>query len=64
MSNLDPEILLSRVKVDQQNIWFIVRYSNGAVHPDEVQHWPRSKFLAALHHISFWLDQENKNSKG
>jgi hypothetical protein len=45
-------------------VWFIVRYSNGAVHPDEVMCWPLSKLRSAHKHLGFWLTTENKNSKG
>lgn len=44
--------------------WFIVRYSNGAVHPDEVMRWPLSKVRSAGTHLNHWLKTENKNSKG
>lgn len=46
-----------------QMVWFVVRYSNGAVHPFEVMKWPLSQLRKAQKHISFWMKTENKNSK-
>jgi hypothetical protein len=54
--------LLSRAATNDQNVWFIVRYSNGAVGPDEVSSWPLSKFYAAVKHLGFWLDRESTNA--
>jgi hypothetical protein len=54
---------ISRAAERQQHVWFIVRYSNGAVGPDEVSSWPISKMMAGVKHLGYWLDRENANSK-
>ncbi len=53
---------ISRAAEREQNLWFIVRYSNGAVTPDEVAGWPLSKMMAGVKHLGFWLDRENANA--
>lgn len=47
----------------EKNVWFVVRYSNGALHPSEVERWPLSRLRKVVKHLGFWLDTENKNSK-
>lgn len=47
----------------EKTVWFVVRYSNGAVHPFEVERWPLSRLRRASKHLSFWISTENKNSK-
>lgn len=41
----------------------MVRYSNGAVSPFEVERWGLSRLRKATKHLGYWLDAENKNSK-
>lgn len=47
----------------EQMVWFVVRYSHGAVHPFEVKRWSLSELRSAAKHLGFWLTTENKNSK-
>jgi hypothetical protein len=44
-------------------VWFVVRYSCGAVHPGEVERWSLPRLREAHNHLNFWLKTENKNSK-
>lgn len=60
---LTTDDYLNRAAEHQDHIWFVVRYSNGAVHPDEVSHWPLSKLAGAVMGLGKWLDNENKNSR-
>jgi hypothetical protein len=53
----------SRYENNRRNLWFIVRYSNGAVHPDEVDHWTIKRIHTEIEFIKYWLIRENKNAE-
>lgn len=53
---------ISRAIKREEYVWFVVRYSNGAVHPRDVARWPISELLAAVKHLGHWLDVENANA--
>jgi hypothetical protein len=47
----------------RRNCWFVCRYGKSGDKIDEIKRWPFSKLRQATADISFWLEQETKNSK-
>ena len=47
----------------RRNCWFVCRYGKSGDKIDEIMDWPLSKLRLAVSDISFWLTQEDKNSK-
>lgn len=54
----------SRIETNQNNVWFVVRYSNGAYKAAEVARWSINDLTTACRRLKYWFDMEHKNSAG
>ena len=52
---------LDRFNLNQNNIWFVVRYSNGAYKAEELEPWSINKLTTAARRLKYWFDMEEKN---
>lgn len=53
---------LDRFDTHRKNIWFVIRYSNGAYQKHELERWTCKELTDACRHLKHWFDTEAKNS--